>query len=121
MDLGYDVVVTITGVTLVFLILVLLMLIITVEGKIFDGMAASKKAKEEAAKAAAKQNSAPATVQPAARPEPVVEQGIPGEIIAVIAAAIAAMTGGKYTLRAVRRAQGNSWGKAGVNDVTSPF
>ena len=38
MDLGFDVVVTITGIVLVFLILVLLMAIITLEGKIFDAM-----------------------------------------------------------------------------------
>ena len=38
MDLGFDVVVTITGIVLVFLILVLLMAIITLEGKIFDRM-----------------------------------------------------------------------------------
>ena len=36
MDLGFDVVVTITGIVLVFLILVLLMAIITLEGKIFE-------------------------------------------------------------------------------------
>ena len=35
MDLGFDVVVTVTGIVLVFLILVLLMAIITLEGKIF--------------------------------------------------------------------------------------
>ena len=44
MDLGYDVIVTITGIVLVFLILVLLMAIITLEGKIFDSMNAKKKA-----------------------------------------------------------------------------
>ena len=38
MDLGFDVVVTITGIVLVFLILILLMAIITLEGKIFDSM-----------------------------------------------------------------------------------
>ena len=38
MDLGFDVVVTITGIVLVFAILVLLMAIITLEGKIFDAM-----------------------------------------------------------------------------------
>ena len=41
MDLGFDVVVTITGIVLVFAILVLLMAIITLEGKIFDAMNAS--------------------------------------------------------------------------------
>ena len=44
MDLGFDVVVTITGIVLVFLILVLLMAIITLEGKIFDAMNGKKAA-----------------------------------------------------------------------------
>ena len=48
MDLGFDVVVTITGIVLVFLILILLMAIITLEGKIFDSMNAKKKAAKEA-------------------------------------------------------------------------
>ena len=48
MDLGFDVVVTITGIVLVFLILVLLMAIITLEGKIFDSMNAKKKAAKTA-------------------------------------------------------------------------
>ena len=49
MNLGSDVVITITGIVLVFAILILLMLIITLEGKIFDGMAAKKKAAKEPA------------------------------------------------------------------------
>ena len=102
MNLGSDVVITITGIVLVFAILVLLMAIITLEGKIFDGM----NAKKAAAKAAA--------------PAPVVEEGIPGDVVAAIMAAIHAMGNGKYTLKAVRRSQ-NGWGKAGVNDTTAPF
>ena len=69
MDLGYDVIVTITGIVLVFLILVLLMAIITLEGKIFDAMNGKKAAVKaaSAAKPAApvKQAAAPA---PAKRP-----------------------------------------------------
>ncbi len=118
-----DVVVTLTGISLVFLILVVLMCIITVEGKIFDSMAAKKEAAAQAAKQAAQD--APVAVQAATpAPTPVVEEGIPGAIVAAIAAAVACMSGGKYTLRAVRRAgkaQGNGWSKAGVSDVTSPF
>ena len=52
MDLGFDVVVTITGIVLVFAILVLLMAIIALEGKIFDGMNAKKAAAKAAAEAA---------------------------------------------------------------------
>ena len=112
MDLGFDVVVTITGIVLVFLILVLLMAIITLEGN------AKKKAAKTAAQApAAKPAAAP--VQQAA-PAPQVEEGIPGDVVAAIMAAIHAMGNGKYTLKAVRRGK-NGWGKAGVNDTTAPF
>ena len=110
MNLGSDVVITITGIVLVFAILILLMLIITLEGKIFDGMAAKKKAAKE-----------PAAPKAAAKPAaPVVEEGIPGDVVAAIMAAIHAMGNGKYTLKAVRRAA-NGWSKAGVNDTTAPF
>ena len=119
MDLGFDVVVTITGIVLVFLILILLMAIITLEGKIFDSMNAKKKAAKEAAKAPAVQPAAPVQ-QAAAAPAPQVEEGIPGDVIAAIMAAIHAMGNGKYTLKAVRRGK-NVWGKAGVNDTTAPF
>ena len=119
MDLGFDVVVPITGIVLVFLILILLMAIITLEGKIFDSMNAKKKAAKEAAKAPAAQPAAPVQ-QAAAAPAPQVEEGIPGDVIAAIMAAIHAMGNGKYTLKAVRRSK-NGWGNAGVNDTTAPF
>ena len=119
MDLGFDVVVTITGIVLVFLILILLMAIITLEGKIFDSMNAKKKAAKEAAKAPAAQPAAPVQ-QAAAAPAPQVEEGIPGDVIAAIMAALHAMGNGKYTLKAVRRSK-NGWGNAGVNDTTAPF
>lgn len=119
MDLGFDVVVTITGIVLVFLILVLLMAIITLEGKIFDSMNAKKKATKEAAKAPAAKPAAPVQ-QAAAAPAPQVEAGIPGDVVAAIMAAIHAMGNGKYTLKAVRRSK-NGWGNAGVNDTTAPF
>lgn len=118
MNLGSDVVITITGIVLVFAILVLLMLIITLEGKIFDGMNAKKAAAKAAAQAPAAKPAAP--VQQAAAPAPVVEEGIPGDVVAAIMAAIHAMGNGKYTLKAVRRAA-NGWSKAGVNDTTAPF
>ena len=119
MDLGFDVVVTITGIVLVFLILILLMAIITLEGKIFDSMNAKKKAAKEAAKAPAVQPAAPVQ-QAAAAPAPQVEEGIPGDVVAAIMATIHAMGNGKYTLKAVRRSK-NGWGNAGVNDTTAPF
>ena len=112
---------------LVFLILVLLMAIMTLEGKIFDGLGKKKAAAKAAAskpaapaKPAAPVQQAAAPVQQAAAPAPQVEEGIPGDVVAAIMAAIHAMGNGKYTLRAVRRGT-NGWGKAGVNDTTAPF
>ena len=69
MDLGFDVVVTITGIVLVFLILILLMTIITLEGTICDSMGTKKKAAKEAAKAPAAKPAAPVQ-QAAAAPAP---------------------------------------------------
>ena len=119
MDLGFDVIVTITGLVLVFAILVLLMAIIMLEGKIFDSMNAKKKAAKEAAKPAQTTAAKPAVKQ-AAAPAPQVEEGIPGDVVAAIMAAIHAMGNGKYTLKAVRRSR-NNWGSAGINDTTAPF
>lgn len=120
-----DLVVTFTGIVLVFLILVLLMLVITLEGKFFDSMNAKKHAQKDADVKAvsASKPGAPTNAAAAAPAAPAVEQGIPAEVVAAIAAAVASLDGGKYVLRAVRRAgHGRSaWGKAGVNDVTSPF
>ena len=121
MDLGFDVVVTITGIVLVFAILVLLMAIITLEGKIFDAMN-GKKADAKAAPTAAAKPAAPAAKPAAAQAPaaPQVEQGIPADVVAAIMAAIYSMGNGKYVLKAVRRGK-NGWGKAGVNDTTAPF
>ena len=121
MDLGFDAVVTITGIVLVFAILVLLMAIITLEGKIFDAMNGKKAAAKSAPKAAAKPAAPaakPAAAQAPAAPQ--VEQGIPADVVAAIMAAIYSMGNGKYVLKAVRRGK-NGWGKAGVNDTTAPF
>ena len=69
MDLGYDVIVTLTGIVLVFLILVLLMLIIKLEGKLFDSMSGKKSAPKPAAKPAPKPAAKPAApAAPAAAP-----------------------------------------------------
>ena len=119
MDLGFDVVVTITGIVLVFLILVLLMAIITLEGKIFDSMNAKKKAAKTAAQApAAKPAAAP--VQQAA-PAPQVEEGISIKDASLGIDWQKILTDkALLSEKAVRRGK-NGWGKAGVNDTTAPF
>ena len=82
----------------------------------------AKKAKEKA-KAAAP---APAPAAAPIAPAPVVQDGIPGEVVAAIAAAVAMMApeGKRYALKSVSRkdAGGRSaWAAAGIADNTHPF
>ena len=64
---------------------------------------------------------------PIAAPAPVVEDGIPEEVVAAIAAAVAAMSDGstRYAVRRISatRTQGNRpvWAMAGVSQNTQPF
>ena len=112
-------VVVATGLILVFGVLVLLYLLITLEGIIFTSVDRRKKGAP-----APKKEAAPAPVKAAAPKAPVVEAGIPGEVVAAIAA-IACMDGGEhYTLRSVKRTRvsgRSAWGQAGVVAYTEPF
>ena len=89
MDLGFDVVVTITGIVLVFLILVLLMTIITLEGKIFDAISVKKNPPKAPKAASASKAAAPAPKPAASKAEAPVQAaapagGIPGEKVGCV-------------------------------------
>jgi Na+-transporting methylmalonyl-CoA/oxaloacetate decarboxylase gamma subunit len=125
-DLGAGTVasVVITGIVVVFIGLVLLILLVSIYGKIFDviNSRAARKA-EEAKKAAAKAVAKPEPIKAAA---PVVEDGIEEETVAVIMAAISAMSsaeGKKLVLKSVKTAkpQRPAWSTAGIIDNTRPF
>lgn len=125
LDSGTVASVVITGIVVVFIGLILLIICVSIYGKIFDSInnkkAAKKKAEEKAV--AEKVSSAPLAPAPTA---PVVEDGIEQEIVAVIAAAVAAMgasSGKKLALRSVRTAkpQRSAWASAGISDNTRPF
>ena len=107
------------GMSLVFLVLILLTYIIALQGKLFDALNARKQ--KAAAEAAVKSQPQPPQLQEPMEAPPLVEDGVSEEIVAVIAAAVAAASGGKYTLRAVKRAGRSSWGAAGVKSGTEPF
>ena len=112
--------VVVTSLVLVFGMLVALCLIITLEGKMMD-----RAEKTAAPKPAAPKPAAPARKPAPAPAAPAVETGIPAEVVAAIAAAVAC-TEGSAVIRAVRRApaagsrRGN-WGDAGVVANTTPF
>lgn len=126
MNLGSDVVITITGIVLVFAILVLLMFIITLEGKIFDNINNKKNGNPAAPKApAAKAAPAAKPAAPAAKAD---NGSIPGEIIAAISAAVASVCGGNAVIRGIKRvskpaagSRRGAWGDAGVREHTTPF
>lgn len=113
--------VVVTSLVLVFGMLVALCLIITLEGKMMD-----RAEKPAAPKPAAPKPAAPARKPAPAPAAPAVEAGIPAEVVAAIAAAVACTEGGGV-IRAVRRAPaaGGSrrgrWGDAGVAANTTPF
>lgn len=125
-----DASVVITSISLVFGMLVSLCLIITLEGRLFDALnnkknppKAPKAPKTEAPRAAAP---APKAAAPAETAAPA--GGIPGEIIAAIAAAVASLEGEGAVIRGIRRmaapaakSRRGAWGDAGVREHTTPF
>ncbi len=106
--------VVLTGLVLVFAILVLLFIILLIEGKLFVVLGR----KQEQVKSETKPSND-------ARPQqaPIVEEGIPPQVVAAIAAAVHTMSSGSYTLRAVSTAKKgkSSWGLAGMAETTEPF
>lgn len=130
MDLAL--IVLLTGLVVVFVALIVLTFIIKGYGMIITSVTtASKKKKAEAQ--AAKKAAQDATVKPAApvakkanapAAAPAVQEGIPGEVIAAIAAAVDYTYGaGTHTIRSVRRVPQNrsAWGSAGLAESTRPF
>ena len=119
----------IAGFVIVFVVLILLIVIITLYGKIIQGaQKSSRQRKEKKRKNLGVIQRPESEPTPAAVSKPAADTAlndeIPDEIIAVIAAAVDAVYGGKpHKVRAVRRA-GNvrsAWGSAGVIHNTRPF
>lgn len=127
-DLGAGTVasVVITGIVVVFIGLVLLILLVSIYGKIFDVINNRAARKAEEAKKAAEAEKAAAKPEPVKVAAPVVENGIEEETVAVIMAAISAMSsaeGKKLVLKSVKTAkpQRPAWSTAGIIDNTRPF
>ena len=120
MEWSYVFTVVLTGMVVVFLGLVLLIAAITIMGKVFESIKASKKDTKPAP--AAK----PAKPAPAPAAVPVSTSADDDEVIAVIAAAVAAMAeadGTVYAIKSVKRSapRRNAWGAAARSEMTSSF
>lgn len=117
--------VVITGVVVVFIGLILLIFFVFLYGRIFEAInnkksEKSKKILENKVSAASNQNNNQS------EPIPIIENGIDEEVIAVIAAAIMAMSaksGKKLALKSVKHAKPIRpvWANAGIAENTRPF
>lgn len=113
------------GIVIVFFVLILLIVIITIYGKIVQTAQNASKKKKEAKKAlqeSEKPKAAP--VVSAAKALPEANGKIPGEIIAVIAAAVDSLYGEKpVKIKSIKRSKssGSAWRNAGLWENTKPF
>lgn len=112
------VMVLVIGIVVVFSVLLLLTFVFWLFGKIVGGSG------EKPAAPVAPKPKKVAPVAPAPAP---IADGVPDEVVAVIAAAIASMSDGKtqYAIRRIRPAAGinarPAWAAAGIADNTRPF
>lgn len=114
------------GFIIVFVVLILLIIIITIYGKIIQAaQGASEKRKKKKNKVVVEEVPPPSTAAPAVFGTTPDDGEIPGEIIAVIAAAVDAVygSGARARIRLVKRSRParSAWGRAGVSDNTRPF
>ena len=123
----FDGTVVMVSIVLVFAMLVALCLIIMLLGKFFDWVQkkANAAALDELNAPAPPASPAPAA-PPAAKPTPAVEPGIPGEVVAAIAAAVCCLEDGAaiQSVRRLPRASAlrrDAWGPAGLAQNTRPF
>lgn len=124
---AFDATLVSTSIVLVFSLLVVLCLIIMLLGKFFDWVQkkANAAALDELNAPAPPAPPAPAA-PPAAKPAPAVEPGIPGEVVAAIAAAVCCLEDGAaiQSVRRLPRASAlrrDAWGQAGLDQNTRPF
>ena len=123
MDMNLSLVVLISGLLVVFLVLILLTALIWCYGKIVSSVS-GKGGKKQSGKEEQPKQAAPKAAPKASASVKKATSGIPGEIIAVIAAAIASLEGGgKYVIRGIKRSKPSrsAWGTAGVLENTRPF
>lgn len=122
MEGSYVAAVVLTGLIVVFIALIILIAFVWVMGKIFDAFKGNKDKKD----GSGKKNEAVAVKTPqASAPAMQIEDGISDEIVAVIAAAIASMSG-NFTIKSVKKASPktshrSAWGSQGIIESTRVF
>lgn len=114
------------GIVIVFFVLVLLIVIIKIYSTIVQAAQNGSQKRKDAKKAAEKKPE-PVKAEPqvnTVQPTATDNGAIPGEVIAVIAAAVDAMYDKPVKIKSVRRSRsnsGSSWRNAGLFENTKPF
>lgn len=113
------------GFIIVFVVLILLIVIITIYGKLIQAAQGASEKRKQKKKKVVIETQPVVTTAPAVFGDKPDSGEIPGEIIAVIAAAVDAVygSGARTRIRSVKRSRParSAWGKAGVADNTRPF
>lgn len=114
------------GIVIVFFVLVLLIVVIKIYGAIVQSAQNAGKNKKEAKQTtqAAEKKAETVKVVPQPKAASSNDKAIPGEVIAVIAAAVDAMYDKPVKIKSVRRSRsgsGSSWRNAGLFENTKPF
>lgn len=113
------------GLVVVFSALILLTFIFWLFGKVMSGAGSRKASPPPSGSVPKPAAPAPVPAVVPAAPAPVVSDGVSEEVVAVIAAAVAAMApeGKRYAVRSVSRVRGERpvWAAAGLMESTRPF
>mgnify|MGYP000999115646 CR=1 FL=1 len=121
-EIQISLVVLLTGLLVVFAVLVFLTYIIKIYGTAIHS-AATRKTKNQETKEAVEPAQLPKTQAPIVAPA--VEEGIPQEVVAAIAAAVETIYApGTHSVRSVKRSAKPArsvWGSAGLIENTRPF
>lgn len=122
--------VVVAGVSIVIGVLLLLILVFYLFGLIMTASEKKAKSKSQKSQTSEKANNVPAvklSSAPASVPKPSVEEGISGEVVAAIAAAVATVEGPGAVVTSVRAIKKNNvggrnpWATAAVVDNNRPF
>lgn len=113
------------GIVIVFFVLVLLIVIIKIYSAIVQAAQNGSQKRKDAKKAAEKKPEPVKTEPQVSTAQTTTDNGaIPGEVIAVIAAAVDAMYDKPVKIKSVKRSRansGSSWRNAGLFENTKPF
>ncbi len=124
-DMQLAFVVIISGLVIVFLALIVLIALMWAMGKALSSL--KRDQKPSAPAQAPVVPAAPKQAAPVAQVQPAAEEGIPGEVVAAISAAVAFLmedAGEKgYVVKSIKRAREARpvWGLAGIMENTRPF